>query len=104
MHVVSAIDVSSPSALVYPVGQFTHAFDATRWLTEHDVAAHEVSDPPIGSSPAARDVPAAHAVHDPAETYSFVAHVQNVSEPVESSPAVLVVPAAHAVQDPEDTL
>ena len=100
-HVVSAPAESSPAAFVEPVGQATHAFDTTRWFEPHPQA---VLTPAIGSSPAALNVPAAHDVHDPEDTYSFVAHVQNVSDPVASSPAVLVVPAAHAVQDPEDTL
>ena len=54
-----------------PPAHATHALDATRWFAAHAVAAHAVSIPPDGSSPAARVVPAGHAVQLPDETCWF---------------------------------
>ena len=57
----------------------------------------------VGSSPAARVSPDAHATHAFDATRSFVAHPHAVSWPVGSSPAARSDPPVHATQVPEDT-
>ena len=80
----------------------TQVPEDTRSFAAHRVAAHAVSEP-VGSSPAARVSPEAHATHAFDATCSFVAHPHAVSEPVGSSPAARSDPPVHATQVPEDT-
>jgi hypothetical protein len=81
---------------VYLLSPFVHVDGPPQSTSSHSLmSAHAVSLPD-GSSPAARVVPAAHAVHAWLLTCSSVSHVGTAAVITVSEPALLLVPVTHA--------